>query len=229
MLTELDAYVISGSETLVVGDAAVLASLQLEGLTRNTVVTTRAGDPTDRRLLDSLGVSSYDAILVLSETLGRSQEMADARTMITLLHLRDIATKTGKPVPITSEILDIVNQDLASVAEADDFIVSNTLVSLLLAQVAENRHLARVFEDLFTPGGHEIYLKPARDYVSLDTQLPYQAVVEAALRRGEIALGIRRAASARDEAAAFGVVVNPAKDSKLTLTGADRVIVLSDD
>jgi ion channel POLLUX/CASTOR len=155
--------------------------------------------------------------------------MADARTMITLLHLRDIANRTGKAVPITSEILDIVNRDLASVSEADDFIVSNTLISLLLAQVAENRHLARVFEDLFTPGGHEIYLKPAHDYVTLDTTLPYQAVVEAALKRGEIALGIRRAAAARDQSASFGVVVNPAKDRTVTLGAADRVIVLADD
>jgi hypothetical protein len=155
--------------------------------------------------------------------------MADARTMITLLHLRDIATKSGKHVPITSEILDIVNRDLASVSEADDFIVSNTLISLLLAQVAENRHLTRVFEDLFTPGGHEIYLKPASDYVTLDTKLPYHAVVEAALRRGEIALGLRHAAAARDSSSGFGVVVNPAKDRNVTLTALDRVIVLADD
>jgi voltage-gated potassium channel Kch len=229
VLAELDAYVAAGSETLVVGDGAMLRGFEVDGVTRNSVVTTRSGDPTDRRLLDSLDIGSYDAILVLSETIGRNQEMADARTMITLLHLRDIATKSGKAVPITSEILDIVNRDLASVAEADDFIVSNTLISLLLAQVAENQHLARVFEDLFTPGGHEIYLKPAKDYVRLDTKLPYHAVVEAALKRGEVALGIRRAASSRDSAASFGVVVNPAKDRDVTLTAADKVIVLADD
>ncbi len=229
VLAELDAYVMAGSETLVVGDSEVLAAIEAGGLTRNMAVTQRAGDPTERTLLDSLDVGSYDAILVLSETIGRSQEMADARTMITLLHLRDIARKSGKTVPITSEILDIANRDLAAVAEADDFIVSNTLVSLLIAQVAENRHLVRVFDDLFSPGGHEIYLKPASEYVKLDTKLPYQAVVEAALRRGEVALGIRQASLARDSAAGFGVIVNPSKDRTLTLTSADKVIVLSDD
>jgi len=229
VLTELDAYVTAGSETLVVGDADGLGAVTLTGLTRNTTVTSREGDPTDRALLDSLDVGSYDAILVLSETVGRTQDMADARTMITLLHLRDIARKTGKSVPITSEILDIANRDLAAVAEADDFIVSNTLISLLISQVSENRHLARVFEDLFTPGGHEIYLKPAGEYVKLDTDVPYQAVVEAGLKRGEIALGVRRASQARDPETAFGVVVNPAKDRKVKLTSGDRVIVLADD
>lgn len=230
VLHELDAYVAAGSETLVIGDAAVLAGFgDLAALARNSTVTTRAGDPTDRALLDGLDVGSYDAVLVLSELVGRSQEMADARTMITLLHLRDIAGRAGKTVPITSEILDIQNRDLAVVAEADDFIVSNTLVSLLVSQIAENQHLAKVFHDLFTPGGHEIYLKPAADYVALDVDLPYHTVVEAALRRGEVALGVRRAATARDPDAAFGVTVNPAKHRPLRLTAGDKIIVLADD
>lgn len=230
VLTELDAYVSPGSETLVIGDGEVLAGFgSLGALTRNTTVTTRAGDPTDRALLDEIEVGSYDAVLVLSESRGQSKDMADARTMITLLHLRDLARKTGKTVPITSEILDIENRDLAAVAEADDFIVSNTLVSLLVSQVAENPHLSRVFQDLFTPGGHEIYLKPAKDYVPLGTDVPYQAVVEAALRRGEVALGVRRAATARDPGASFGVVVNPSKHKPLRLTADDRIIVLADD
>jgi hypothetical protein len=230
VLTELDAYVTEGSETLVVGERAVLDELgDLGTLTRNTTVTTRAGDPTERTLLDALDIGSYHAILVLSETTGRTQDMADARTMITLLHLRDIARKSGKTVPITSEILDIQNRDLAAVAEADDFIVSNTLVSLMVSQVAENQHLTRVFQDLFTPGGHEIYLKPAAEYVTLDAELPYRAVVEAALRRGEVAIGVRRAAAARDPEAAFGVTLNPAKHATMRLGAGDKVIVLADD
>ena len=229
VLNELDAYVSPGSETVVIGDADVLAGFgDLGARTRNTTVVTRAGDPTERGLLDALDVGSFDAVLVLSELTGRSQEMADARTMITLLHLRDISRRGGKVVPITSEILDPQNRDLAAVAEADDFIVSNTLVSLLVSQVAENQHLSRVFQDLFTPGGHEIYLKPAGDYVALDVDLPYHAVVEAALRRGEVALGVRRAAAARDPEAAFGVVVNPTKHRPLRLTAGDKVIVLAD-
>ncbi len=228
VLAELDAYVSAGSETLVVGDGAVLAGLgALAGVTANSTVSLRVGDPTDRALLDSLDVGSYQAVLVLSELVGRGQDMADARTMITLLHLRDIQRRAGVSVPITSEILDIQNRDLAAVAAADDFIVSNTLVSLLISQVAENRHLTRVFHALFTAGGHEIYLKPAGDYVQLDAEVPYHTVVEAALRRGEIALGIRRAASAHDPAASFGVAVNPAKHRALRLTAADRVIVLA--
>jgi len=132
-------------------------------------------------------------------------------------------------VPITSEILAVENRDLASVAEADDFIVSNTLVSLLISQVSENRHLVRVFDILFSAGGHEVYLKPASEFVKTGVDLTYQAVVEAGLRRGEVALGVRFAAQAKNEKESYGVVVNPAKNRTLRFAPDDKVIVLAED
>jgi hypothetical protein len=230
VLRELDAYVTEGSDTLVVGEEAGLAQLErVVSELAHMKVSHRAGDVTERGLLDALDVLSFDHVLVLSETADRSQEMADARTMITLLHLRDISRRAGKTVPITSEILDIQNRDLAAVAEADDFIVSNTLVSLLVSQIAENRHLVRVFSDLFSAGGHEIYLKPVTEYVRTDVDLTYQTVVEAALQRGEVALGYRLARTARDPAAGFGVTINPTKSTTLRFASADKIVVLADD
>ena len=44
---------------------------------------------------------------------------------------------------------DVRNRQLAEVTRADDFIVSDSLVSLLLSQIAENRDLNAVFGDLF--------------------------------------------------------------------------------
>jgi hypothetical protein len=102
-------------------------------------------------------------------------------------------------------------------------------VSLLISQVSENRHLVRVFDDLFSAGGYEIYLKPASEYVPFGVKLPFQAIVESAARRGEIAIGLRRGAQARDSAAQFGVVVNPKKSGMVLLEQGDKVIVLADD
>jgi hypothetical protein len=153
--------------------------------------------------------------------------MADARTIVTLLHLRDLERLAGKKVPITSEILDIGNRELASVAEADDFIVSNTLVSLMVSQIAENPHLVRVFEELFGSEGHEIYLKPAGQYVRAGAH-PFGVICEAALRRGEVAIGYRLARAANDPEAAFGVVINPPKQRPVELGADDKVIVLAE-
>ena len=190
-------------------------------------VTARLGDVTERASLDALDVTSFDHVLVLSETTGRTQEMADARTTVTLLHLRDIETRADKKVPITSEILDIQNRELATVAEADDFIVSNTLVSLMVSQVAENEHLAKVFDELFSSGGCELYLKPATDYVTAGERA-FALLCESALRRGEVAIGYRIASRARDAAAGFGIVVNPSKRATLTVGPGDSVIVIAE-
>lgn len=228
VLRELGAYVAEGSSTLVVGDGSSLAAVPHLSVPTMTVQV-RTGDVTDRGLLDELDVTSFDHVLVLSETEGRNQEMADARTMVTLLHLRDITRRAGRALPITSEILDIRNRDLAAVAEADDFIVSNTLVSLLVAQVAENRHLVSVFGELFSAGGHELYLKPVEDYVVTGEEVPFQAVVDAALTRGEIAVGYRLAAGARDAASNFGVVTNPKKSARRQFRPGDRVVVVADE
>ncbi len=222
VLRELDTYVAPGSETLVVGEHDVpLPKLE------NMKVAFRGGDLTDRGVLDSLDVTSFEHILALSETLGRTQEMADARTMVTLLHLRDIERIANKKVPITSEILDINNRDLATISEADDFIVSNTLVSLMVTQVAENPHLVSVFDELFSAEGCEIYLKPAHDFVRPGKH-PWGLVCESALRRSEIAIGYRLAAAANDASAGYGIAINPSKRVPIELGAEDRVIVISE-
>lgn len=222
VLTELDAYVAAGSATVVVAESAVTLPVLA-----NMEAKTKHGDMTDRGLLEELAVIEYDHVLLLSESSGRTQEMADARTTVALLHLRDIARRADCKLPITSEILDIENRDLASVAEADDFIVSNTLVSLMMSQISENPHLVRVFDELFTAGGYELYLKPAADYVEAGERA-FALVCEAALRRKEIAIGYRLTSLARDADRGFGVVVNPPKHVPVSFSAGDKIIVLAE-
>jgi hypothetical protein len=125
-------------------------------------------------------------------------------------------------------MLDVKNRDLAEVTKVDDFIVSERLVSLMLAQVSENKALNAVFQDLFDPEGTEIYVKPAQAYVTPDVEVNFHTVVEAARRRGEIAIGYKLASLARDASKSYGVVVNPDKSRPLTLSERDRVIVLAE-
>ena len=49
--------------------------------------------------------------------------------------------------------------------------------------------LGAVFEDLFDADGAEIYLKDASTYVATGESVDFFTVVEAARRRGEIAIG----------------------------------------
>ena len=229
VLSELDAYVTPNSEVVIVGEGAPEEDIApVLGKLQHIRVSSRPGDLTERGLLESLDITSFDHVIVLSETRDRTQEMADARTTVTLLHLRDLERRAGKKVPITSEILDIQNRDLAAVAEADDFIVSNTLVSLMVSQLAENPDLVHVFDELFSSGGYELYLKPAARYVEAG-EVTFATVTEAALRRGELAIGYRFAARARDAQASYGVVVSPTKHAVAKLGPGDKVIVLAED
>jgi voltage-gated potassium channel Kch len=227
VLRELDGYVAPGSETIVYGEGAkALASSGAK--LANMKITIEDGDVTSRDLLESLDIGSFDHVLLLSELGTRTQEMADARTTITLLYLRDIARRAGKRVPMTSEILEIQSRDLAAVAEADDFIVSNSLVSLMMSQLSENPHLVHVFGELFSAEGHELYVRPMSEYIRADGATTYATLCEAAMRRNEIAIGYRLAKDARDPAAAYGVRVNPAKRERLTFSPSDQVIVLAE-
>jgi hypothetical protein len=131
-------------------------------------------------------------------------------------------------VPVVSEMLDVRNRDLAEVTRADDFVVSDKLVALLLSQISENGALDDVFRDLFDPEGSELYLKPIADYVETGVPLDFYTVLEAARRRGEVAIGYRVAALADDGARAHGVVVNPEKSAKVTFAAGDRVVVLAE-
>ena len=136
-------------------------------------------------------------------------QRSDARTLVTLLHLRDIADRTQAEFSIVSELLDDRNRELAEVARVDDMIVSDRLISLMLAQISENRYLKDVFADLFAAEGSEVYLKPLSDYVDGGGEVSFATLSEAALRRGEVAIGYRVRAEAGESAKAYGIRVNP--------------------
>jgi voltage-gated potassium channel Kch len=222
VLGELDAYAAPGSEVTVVGDLGadgVEPRLQrtIERLQR-VRSTFQDGDVTDREVLDSHESWGFDHVIVLAETRQHGHEMADARTLITLLHLRDQGHRAGRVVPVTTEMLDLRNQALAQVTDVDDFIVSDTLVSLMMTQVAENPHLVRVFDELFSPEGHELYLKPAVSFVRPGVPVSFATVVESAARKGMVALGHRVGGTIR---------LNPKKSALATYGDQDKVVVLA--
>lgn len=230
VINELDNYVPAGSEVTVVADSAAVAE-EVEhccGKLAHQRVTVQKGDTTDRRTLDALAIETYDHVIILCYDTLSAQE-ADARTLVTLLHLRDIAERFGHPFSIVSEMLDIRNRNLAEVTRADDFIVSDKLISLMLAQVAENRDLNAVLADLFDPQGSEIYLKPAADYVTVGRPVNFYTVVESARRRGQIAIGYRLHDLSDDAERSYGVKLNPPKSAMVTFGERDKVVVIAEE
>jgi voltage-gated potassium channel Kch len=231
LLTELDRYVAEGSRLTVVADgtgvadevAAVGRRLQRLALTFNP------GETTNRDLLDAVTAEGYDHVVVMSYSDVLDEQRADSRTLVTLLHLRDIEQIRGESFTIVSEMLDERNRSLAQVTRADDFIVSGKLVSLTMTQLAENPELRAVFDDLFDVEGSEIYLKPAGDYVRLGEPVDFYTVVESARRRGQVAFGYRLLAGANRPDLHYGVEINPDKMELIVFGQEDRIIVLAED
>jgi voltage-gated potassium channel Kch len=230
ILEQLNQYVPPGSHGQVVvpvGHDQIQADLANARLD-NLQITFELGNPTDRQTLERLSAEGYQYIIILSPMEAADVQIADAITIMTLLHLRDIAHKTGHNLSIVSEILDVRNRDLAEVTSADDVIISERMIALTLTQLAENKDILPVFVDLLTPGGPEIYLKPAGDYVVSGQTIDFHTVLAAAQQRGETAIGYRLLAEAGDAKKSFGVHLNPNKGESISLGEQDRVIVLAD-
>ncbi|HEY3553377.1 MAG TPA: hypothetical protein VGK66_06770, partial [Solirubrobacterales bacterium] len=195
----LDAFAFPGSVLRVACSELVDQRI---ATTTNLTIETKACDPTSRVDLEGLDPQSCQHAIVLS-TDGLSAQESDARTLITLLHLRDLAASLEHPYSIVSEINDDTNRELAEVIRA------------------------AVFVDLFNPTGAEIYLKPAAGYLVPGLPANFATIAEAAARDGETALGYR----IREQfyqPPAYGVVLNPPKDQMLTLTDRDLVLVLAE-
>lgn len=229
IINELDSYAAPGSVVSVVSD---LPSTRTE-LRRqcsslvNQTVRFRSGNTSDREKLEELGIAGYNHVVVLCYCDSLDRQAADARTLVTLLHLREFAEKAGHPFSIVTEILDVRNRDLAASARADDLIVSEQYISLALAQISERRELATVFADLFNPEGSEIHMRAAGDYVVLGQPVDFYTVLDAARALGEVALGYRQAARA-DSSRGAGLELNPVKSALVTFAEADRIIILAD-
>jgi polyribonucleotide nucleotidyltransferase len=65
-------------------------------------------------------------------------------------------------------------------------VVSNKLISLMLAQASENPYISAIFEDLLDESGSEICLRPITDYVSIDAPVNFYTILEAAKLRGKL-------------------------------------------
>ncbi|GAB3674514.1 lipoprotein [Actinocorallia lasiicapitis] len=213
IITELDVYVPDGSSLHVVAEAAPLLP-EPGGL----AVTFTAGDTASRDVLQQLDLAAYQHVIVLCPELADAHD-ADCRTLITLLHLRELKEAAGHGYTIVSELGDDANRELAQVTRADDFIVGQRLISLLMVQLAENRDLHAVFAELFDPDGCELYLRPVHDYLVPGSTVDFYTAVEAARRLGHVAVGYRTADGE--------VRLNPDKALRVRFAGADRLIVLA--
>ncbi|CAL9358712.1 hypothetical protein SUDANB145_00617 [Streptomyces sp. enrichment culture] len=193
-------------------------------------LTLHHGDVTRPQTLRRLDVHSYDSVIVLGRDPVPGQPSADpdTRTLVTLLLLRQLEEDTGRELPVVTELIDDRNRALAPISPGADVIISGKLIGLLMAQISQNRHLAAVFEELFSADGAGIRLRAAADYVRPGSETPFATVVAAARHRGECAIGYRSHDGA-STSPGYGMRINPPKDERRRWTAEDQVVVVGRD
>lgn len=224
ILRELDHYAAPGSSLTVLTSFGTPDVPHLD----NLAVTVVLAPTTDRATLETHVAAGLDQVIVLCYSEHLEVQAADARTLVTLLHVRDILKHLDATTPVVSEMLDDRNRVLAQVAHVDDVVVSGEIVSLLITQLSEDRRLETVFGQLLGNEGSEIYLRPAEWYVQPGREVSFATVIAGATARGETALGYKFDPSTGSEGADSGVVVNPAKSRTFDVRHGDRVVVLAD-
>jgi hypothetical protein len=194
---------------------------------KNQTLKSQVGKITRRKVLDEIHPETFDHIILLSNNDIEIQE-SDAQTLICLLHLRNIGSKYNKNLSIVSEMRDLRNREIGLVTRADDFIIGDNIISLMLSQLSENKELKLVFDNLFNSEGSEIYLKPIEDYIKTEERMNFYTLLEVAAQRNETAIGYRKIEFKESSKDNFGIVINPKKSEEVLFTAKDYLIVLSE-
>ena len=231
ILSELDRYVAAESSVRVLVDPTRIEELpEIADLANATLDFIQMDTVDGEALAWQVQARAYDQVIILCYRDG-DLLASDASTLLTLLQVRLATQETDSPnrgVRLVTELLDARHVELAMIANPDDFVVSERLTSLMLAQLSENRDLGGVFADLFDAEGVELVLVPASRYVEDGVEHAFRDVVAAARARGHVCVGYRSASNSADGGlGGGGVVVNPSKCRMVTFVAGDQVLVLA--
>jgi len=196
-------------------------------------ITLRDADPLKLETLQSSDPFEYDNIIILSQNTSElSADKIDSDTLIILLLLRNIKQEGGLEVKtnIITQVLNSENQEIITQTDVDDFIISNKLITMILAQLSEEPLIKALYDDLFSEDGSEIYVKPADLYFKeFPVKVRFGDLIGLALKREEVCLGIRKGDKSKDSSSNFGVRLNLPKDEQVTINEGDFLVVLSED
>ncbi len=179
----------------------------------------------------------YDNIIILAGTESSDEPVdaarVDSENIVALLLLRRIFSqypKESRGTKLITEILDSQNDALVAKAGVQDVIISNRLVSMIMAQISESRDIEKVYDDIFEEDGSEIYLKPASLYFdSLPVELSFAEMMAVAQKRSEVCMGVKIKSLESSREDNNGVALIPDKNSTFTLNAEDSLVVLAED
>ena len=241
IIQEYADYVVGGSQIdVMVKDPPPALAETIKKLDRNSTVQVKLvdKDPLNSEDLESMEPFFYNTVIVLPQkpSMDAEPERIDSETIVVLLHLRKLQkalADAGRIVDtkLITEVLESANRELVAHAGVNDFIISNRMVSMIFAQISEEPDIQRVYENLFSEEGSEIYVKPAPLYFdTLPLTCRFGDLMRITQKRDEeICLGYKIKALEGDIGANFGVKLIPPKAAEITLNEEDCLVVVAED
>lgn len=244
IVAEFSDYILPGSQIHVLLKAPTeeqrreIAALDQE--LSNIEVSLIERDCLNLEQLMSLEPFNYNNIIILAggdtgdgEASSIDVNQVDSENLVALLLLRRIFSqhpRKSEDTKLITEILDSQNHELVARAGVKDVIISNRLVSMIMAQISENSAIEQVYDDIFQEDGSEIYLKPVSLYFDeLPTELKFADIMALVQQRGETCIGIRKKAQESDPGANNGVQLIPEKNERFELSIDDSLVVVAED
>jgi ion channel POLLUX/CASTOR len=238
-------------------DGGNKAKLQLENLTIKNAVGNSIIRRDLNNIVDvdcysiptgnTITLADFDSMLILSdETAMKNGEKgstsSDSRSLASVLIIQDMMDKmyrekkkyspnpesVKEPCIPVSEILDSRTKSLLSVANCKGYVMSNQIVSSVVAQVAEEKDINVVLTELFSSDGSETYVRPVEKFVDLSEEdtWSFWDVALKARQKGEVAVGYKPAEL--DYFEAEELIVNPPdKAEKRKWSPGDKIITFS--
>ena len=113
-----------------------------------------------------LNENQFDVILIVGYDDVLSQEVSDTNSLLLNLYVRSILDKqiSNKPTRIIIQLNDGTKEELIPKNKYNELIVSDTLSSLMISQLAETPRLWGVFEEIFSFKGLKINLSSIFNY-----------------------------------------------------------------
>jgi voltage-gated potassium channel len=192
-------------------DIVILAGLEESPVRRSGVHFVR-GDPTMEKDLRRADVCRAETVIILSDesTPGLSDSTTDARSVLVALAVETL----NKGVYTFAEVRQTANCQHFERANVNEVLVTNDLVSALMARSSVHHGLTAVLTDLLTSdAGNEIYVLPTPP--SLVGKPFDDLLIQLQTTKRAILLGIRRGEE---------IVLNP-KDPLIVTRGDSLILV----
>ncbi len=190
-------------------------------LTENIKFANLIGDFTSPFELKKAMEKDYDSIVLVGSDWLETHEASDARTILGYLVLQKILKEQNFNPNVLVELFDKENEKIIK-EENGEALFTPVIVSHMIAQTSLKREISKIYDELFTVGGAEIYFKSPKDYFLNSKKTTFNALQKEIFSKGDILIGLYYQNSQKQK-----LFLNPPKDEQLKLSDKLELVVLT--